>query len=117
MSSGRCWSSDTYNPCPGVMEKVPASNGYKGGFGTPLMSKVGVLAGRWLGGESKGDRRCFLLCTLQDLGLAVDAANATKTATPMGALANQIFRFLMAHGYDDKDFSSVFKFLEKQTPN
>ena len=19
-SSGRCWSSDTYNPCPGVME-------------------------------------------------------------------------------------------------
>lgn len=57
------------------------------------------------------------LCLLQDLGLALDAANSTKTSTPMGALANQIFRLLMAHGYDTKDFSSVFKFLEKQTPN
>ncbi len=27
-SSGRCWSSDTYNPCPGVMPDVPASRGY-----------------------------------------------------------------------------------------
>jgi 3-hydroxyisobutyrate dehydrogenase len=27
-SSGRCWSSDTYNPVPGVMPAVPASKGY-----------------------------------------------------------------------------------------
>ncbi|MBQ0777228.1 MAG: 3-hydroxyisobutyrate dehydrogenase, partial [Pseudomonas sp.] len=33
-SSGRCWSSDTYNPFPGVMENVPAARGYSGGFGT-----------------------------------------------------------------------------------
>ena len=39
-ASGRCWSSDTYNPCPGVMEGVPSSNEYQGGFGTPLMTKV-----------------------------------------------------------------------------
>lgn len=32
-SSGRCWSSEVYNPVPGVMENVPASNGYNGGFG------------------------------------------------------------------------------------
>ena len=40
MSSGRCWSSEVYNPCPGVLEGVPASNGYAGGFGTALMTKV-----------------------------------------------------------------------------
>jgi 3-hydroxyisobutyrate dehydrogenase len=28
-SSGRCWSSDTYNPVPGVMENVPSSRGYQ----------------------------------------------------------------------------------------
>ena len=39
-ASGRCWSSDTYNPVPGVIETVPSSNGYKGGFGTTLMTKV-----------------------------------------------------------------------------
>lgn len=43
MSSGRCWSSDTYNPVPGVMEGVPASNNYQGGFGTTLMAKVIAL--------------------------------------------------------------------------
>ncbi|MBN3287677.1 3HIDH protein, partial [Polyodon spathula] len=42
MSSGRCWSSDTYNPVPGVMEGVPSANNYQGGFGTTLMAKVGV---------------------------------------------------------------------------
>lgn len=28
-SSGRCWSSDTYNPVPGVLEGVPSSNNYE----------------------------------------------------------------------------------------
>jgi len=51
-SSGRCWSSDTYNPYPGVMENVPAARGYSGGFGADLM--------------------------LKDLGLAADAARQAK---------------------------------------
>ncbi|HEY6611987.1 MAG TPA: 3-hydroxyisobutyrate dehydrogenase, partial [Pseudomonas sp.] len=38
-SSGRCWSSDTYNPFPGVMDNVPAARGYSGGFGSDLMLK------------------------------------------------------------------------------
>jgi 3-hydroxyisobutyrate dehydrogenase len=33
-STGRCWSSDTYNPCPGVISTAPSSRGYTGGFGT-----------------------------------------------------------------------------------
>jgi hypothetical protein len=28
-ATGRCWSVDTYNPCPGVMPNVPSSNDYK----------------------------------------------------------------------------------------
>jgi len=31
-STGRCWSIDTYNPRPGVLENVPASRDYNGGF-------------------------------------------------------------------------------------
>lgn len=42
-ASGRCWSSDTYNPCPGVMENVPSSNNYQGGFKTGLMAKVCIF--------------------------------------------------------------------------
>ena len=40
MSTGRCWSSDTYNPYPGVFDGVPSSNDYQGGFGSQLMAKV-----------------------------------------------------------------------------
>ena len=40
IASGRCWSSDTYNPCPGVIEGVPSGNNYQGGFRTALMAKV-----------------------------------------------------------------------------
>jgi 3-hydroxyisobutyrate dehydrogenase len=39
MSASRCWSVDTYNPVPGVMEGVPSSRQYAGGFGTALMEK------------------------------------------------------------------------------
>lgn len=38
-ASGRCWSSEVYNPCPGVIETVPASKGYEGGFACELMLK------------------------------------------------------------------------------
>ena len=30
-STARCWSSDTYNPYPGVTPASPANNGYAGG--------------------------------------------------------------------------------------
>ncbi len=39
VSSSRCWSIDTYNPVPGVMENVPASRNYDGGFACDLMLK------------------------------------------------------------------------------
>ncbi|VEL31923.1 unnamed protein product [Protopolystoma xenopodis] len=45
-STGRCWSSEIYNPVPGVLDGVPASRSYQGGFGTALMTKVGISVGR-----------------------------------------------------------------------
>lgn len=88
MSSGRCWSSEVYNPVPGVLEGVPSSNNYKGGFGTALMTK--------------------------DLGLAQNSATSMKVPTPMGSLAHQIYRTMVNHGFDQKDFSSAFLFLQNQ---
>jgi 3-hydroxyisobutyrate dehydrogenase len=88
-SSGRCWSSDTYNPYPGVMGNVPASRGYAGGFGADLM--------------------------LKDLGLATDAAKMSKQPVMMGALAQQLYQTLSAQGAGGQDFSAVIKLYKKQT--
>ena len=38
-SSSRCWSSDTYNPVPGIMPNVPSSRNYENGFACELMLK------------------------------------------------------------------------------
>jgi 3-hydroxyisobutyrate dehydrogenase len=80
-SSGRCWSSDTYNPYPGVLENVPASRDYKGGFGAQLM--------------------------LKDLTLVSDAARAAGHPVMLGALAQQIYQKHANDGHGAKDFSSV----------
>lgn len=90
-SSGRCWSSDTYNPVPGVMEGVPSSRDYEGGFGNTLM--------------------------LKDLGLARDAAKAVGADLPMGTAAHATYTTLSNDdNYKFKDFGSVYKYLsEKRT--
>ena len=80
-SSGRCWSSDTYNPYPGVLENVPASRNYAGGFGADLM--------------------------LKDLTLVADAAKAARHPILMGALAQQVYQMHANAGHGAKDFSSV----------
>ena len=80
-SSGRCWSSDTYNPYPGVMENVPAARGYSGGFGADLM--------------------------LKDLGLAADAARQVKQSVVLGATAQQLYQMFSAQGSGGKDFSAI----------
>eukprot|EP01079_Euglenida_sp_SAG-EU17-18_P005668 gene5668-140_t len=44
VSTARCWSLDTYNPFPGVLEGVPSSRNYDGGFANALMLKDLSLA-------------------------------------------------------------------------
>jgi 3-hydroxyisobutyrate dehydrogenase len=80
-SSGRCWSSDTYNPYPGVMENVPAARGYTGGFAADLM--------------------------LKDLGLAIDAAGQAKQKIVLGEAAHRLYRTMSAQGEGGKDFSAI----------
>ncbi len=82
-SSGRCWSSDTYNPYPGVLENVPASRGYTGGFGADLM--------------------------LKDLTLVTDAAKVAKQPAILGALAQQLYQKHSCDGHGGLDFSSIIK--------
>jgi 3-hydroxyisobutyrate dehydrogenase len=88
-SSGRCWSSDTYNPFPGVMENVPAARGYTGGFGADLM--------------------------LKDLGLAVDAAKLSKQPAVLGALAQQLYQMFSAQGSGGQDFSAIINLYRHPT--
>ncbi len=80
-SSGRCWSSDTYNPYPGVLDNAPASRGYTGGFGVDLM--------------------------LKDLTLVTDAAKAARHPVLLGAIAQQLYQKHSTDGHGGKDFSSV----------
>jgi 3-hydroxyisobutyrate dehydrogenase len=86
-SSGGNWALNVYNPYPGVMEGVPASRGYTGGFLVDLMIK--------------------------DLGLAQDAAAASGQSTPLGALARALYVMHKNRGAEGRtdagglDFSSI----------
>ena len=82
-STGRCWSSDTYNPWPGVIETAPASRGYSGGFGAELM--------------------------LKDLGLATEAARQARQPVVMGAVAQQLYQAMSLRGEGGLDFSAIIK--------
>jgi 3-hydroxyisobutyrate dehydrogenase len=86
-SSGRCWSSDTYNPFPGVLKTAPASRGYTGGFGTDLM--------------------------LKDLGLASEAAKQIGQPVILGALAQQLYQSFSAQGNGGLDFSAIINLYRK----
>lgn len=85
-STGRCWSSETYNPVPGLNQNVPSSVDYEGGFFVKLVAK--------------------------DLNLAENAAIGCDAPLPLTAASHQIFRTMMAHGYATKDFSSVYKYFK-----
>ncbi|KAG0447724.1 hypothetical protein HPP92_028194 [Vanilla planifolia] len=82
-STARCWSSDTYNPVPGVMEGVPSSRSYDGGFSSKLMAK--------------------------DLMLAKASAEETQQNCPLTSEALKIYLEVCNNGHESKDFSCVFQ--------
>jgi len=87
-SSGGNWSLEVYNPYPGVMEGVPASRDYQGGFLVDLMTK--------------------------DLGLAMDTAESSGAPVPMGGLARNLYRMHAAQNNAGQlDFSSILQLFEK----
>ncbi|MCU1731660.1 MULTISPECIES: 3-hydroxyisobutyrate dehydrogenase [unclassified Pseudomonas] len=86
-STGRCWSSDTYNPWPGIIETAPAARGYTGGFGADLM--------------------------LKDLGLATEAAKQAHQPVILGAVAQQLYQAMSLRGDGGKDFSAIVESYRK----
>lgn len=87
-SSGNNWTLQTYNPCPGVMEGVPSSNQYQGGFMVDLMNK--------------------------DLNLAMATAAVHQSIVTMGATAKSLYQLHGINGNGQKDFSSIFTSLKRK---
>ncbi|MCQ3001309.1 3-hydroxyisobutyrate dehydrogenase [Pseudomonas syringae] len=87
-STGRCWSSEMYNPWPGIVDTAPASRGYTGGFGAELM--------------------------LKDLGLATEAARVAHQPVILGAVAQQLYQAMSLRGEGDKDFSAIVEGYRKK---
>jgi 3-hydroxyisobutyrate dehydrogenase len=83
VSSGGNWTLEKYNPCPDVMEHVPSSNDYQGGFMVDLMVK--------------------------DLGLSQQTSVASNSSTPMGSLARSMYVNHARQGNGRRDFSSIFE--------
>ncbi len=82
-SSGRNWTLEVYNPYPNVIETVPSSNGYSGGFMSKLM--------------------------LKDMNLAKTTADDTGVETPMADQARGMYNEHVESHADnaDRDFSSI----------
>lgn len=88
MSSGRCWSSELYQPYPDVLPNVPSSRGYSGGFGVDLM--------------------------LKDLSLATESAKKAGQPLMMGSVAQQLYQLLSAQGQGGLDFSAIIKLYQRE---
>jgi len=82
-SSGRCFSSDTYNPWPGISPDAPASHGYMPGATAEIM--------------------------LKDITLALDAARQVKQPAMLGGITEQLYHMLISRGLGSKDLSSIIK--------
>lgn len=83
-SSGRCWSSETNNPVPGVSPRAPAEDDFDGGFDIGLMRK--------------------------DLKLAMEAAGKVGARLELADRAAEIYG-KVEDQYTGKDLSVVYKWL------
>jgi 3-hydroxyisobutyrate dehydrogenase len=86
-ASGQCWSMTTYCPAPGPVKTSPANNEYKPGFAAAMMIK--------------------------DLSLAADAARTSRTNTPMGQRALELYQEFIDAGGADTDFSGIIRHLKR----
>ncbi|WP_296403108.1 3-hydroxyisobutyrate dehydrogenase [Psychrobacter sp.] len=79
-SSGRNWTLEVYNPYPGILDNVPSSRDYTGGFMSQHMHK--------------------------DLHLALQAAKDIGVQVPMGSQATALYDEHIKQN-SEKDFSSI----------
>lgn len=85
-ATGQSWSMTSYCPAPGPVAAAPSNRDYQPGFAAALM--------------------------LKDLRLALEAARASKTATPLGSASESLYALMEASGHDGLDFSGVMKLLK-----
>ncbi len=85
ISSGQSWSLTTYCPVPEMTPASPANNDYRPGFMTALM--------------------------LKDLRLAQEAAAHAGAASPLGAVATQLYALHQSAGQGGADFSSIIRLI------
>jgi len=96
-STGRCWASEVNNPVKDALEikqgqlGAPCQRKFEGGFATALM--------------------------LKDMGLATEVGRLTDGALPLGLAAEQIYAKMIEERPElaDKDFSSVYSYLQENT--
>jgi len=86
-SSSRNWTLEVYNPCPDVLENVPSSNNYEGGFALDLM--------------------------LKDMNLAMKASIESNSPTPLGAISRNLYSQYSNEGNGGKDFSNIFNLFSQ----
>src|ERR1700738_667112 len=84
-SSGQCWSLTNYCPVPGLVPTSPANRDYQPGFTAAMI--------------------------LKDLRLAQDAARSSGASTPLGAEAAALYGLYVGHGFAERDFSGIIRFL------
>jgi 3-hydroxyisobutyrate dehydrogenase len=77
---------DRNHPYPGLMENVPSSNNYDGGFAVTLHRK--------------------------DLGLAMDCAKQAEVSVPLTCQVHQLFNMMVSGGHGKKDFSYILPYLK-----
>lgn len=87
-SSGQSWALSSYCPAPGPVPAAPSNRDYAAGFMAALM--------------------------LKDVKLSQAAAEATGSPTPLAAHALRFYQAAVDAGDGAKDFSVVFRLLEKQ---
>ncbi|MEM9668443.1 MAG: 3-hydroxyisobutyrate dehydrogenase [Pseudomonadota bacterium] len=84
-ASGQSWSMTSYCPVPGPVPTSPANHDYEAGFSTAMM--------------------------LKDLKLAMGAASSADASTPMGALAEALYKAYDLQGNSIKDFSGIINLV------
>src|SRR5438477_4010049 len=87
-SSGQCWALTSYCPVPGPVPSSSANRDYAPGFTAAMM--------------------------LKDLRLAQQAAGAAAAATPLGAVAANLYQLLVDGGAGGRDFSAVYRLIGKR---
>jgi len=84
-STSSCWTLNTYNPRPGILEGVPSSNNYDGGFGVSLIKK--------------------------DLSIVLDSAAEVNLDLQFGTKAIEFYHELERQGKGNKDFGIVYQYI------